>query len=230
MRSPLRAIRDLVEGLIVHNGVSAPYADALLHNIARQASRLGRFVDQLLDLSSIEAGQLALDREWVDLAALLHDVLLSFQQRYADSTLERAISPDLPLHYLDPALCTQVVWNILENAYKYGGASKCIRVEAFCTGEHSVISVADRGLGVGEAERTRIFEHFYRSKRDRRTHISGSGLGLAICRGIVEAYTDATDYVKGVIRRLRVKLEDDPAHPCCLLTEPHLGYRLNDAL
>lgn len=43
-------------------------------------------------------------------------------------------------------------------------------------------------------------------------------------------YVDATDYVKGVIRRLRVKLEDDPAHPCCLLTEPYLGYRLNDAL
>jgi signal transduction histidine kinase len=188
LRSPLTAIRASVEGLLERPGAPAPEADGLLQNIARQASRLGRFVDQLLDLSRIEAGSLAVDREWVEVAALLDDLLVSFRQRSPGCPIERAISPDLPLLYLDPALAAQVLWNLLENAQKYGPPGGAIRVEAFCTGPQVLISVADRGPGVAAAERTKIFDHFFRLDRDRRAHIPGSGLGLAICRGIVEAH------------------------------------------
>jgi signal transduction histidine kinase len=188
LRSPLTAIRASVEGLIERSGGAPSDADDLLHNIARQASRLGRFVDQLLDLSCIEAGSLAVDREWVEVAALLDDVLLSFRQRSPSCAIERVFSPDLPLLYLDPALAAQVLWNLLENAQKYAPPGETIRVEAFCTGRQVLISVADRGPGVAAADRAKIFNHFFRLDRDRRAHIPGSGLGLAICRGIVEAH------------------------------------------
>jgi two-component system sensor histidine kinase KdpD len=188
LRSPLTAIRASVEGLLERPTLPTPEVDELLQNIARQAGRLGRFVDQLLDLSRIEAGSLAVDREWVEAAALLDDLLVSFRQRSPGCTVERAISPDLPLLYVDPALVAQVLWNLLENGEKYGPPGGPIRVEAFCTGPQVLISVADRGPGVAPAERTRIFNHFFRLERDRRAHLPGSGLGLAICRGIVEAH------------------------------------------
>jgi signal transduction histidine kinase len=188
LRSPLTAIRASVEGLLERPALPAPEVDALLQNIARQAGRLGRFVDQLLDLSRIEAGSLAVDREWVEVAALLDDLLVSFGQRSPECPVERAFSPDLPLLYVDPALTAQVFWNLLENAEKYGPSGGPIRVEAFCTGPQVLISVADRGPGVAPAERTRIFNHFFRLDRHRRAHIPGSGLGLAISRGIVEAH------------------------------------------
>ncbi|GAB4432158.1 MAG: ATP-binding protein [Chloroflexi bacterium OHK40] len=189
LRSPLTAIRASVEGLLDRaSPVPASEAVGLLQNISRQAGRLGRFVDQLLDLSRIEAGTLAIDREWVEVAAMLDDVLSSFQRRAPACVVERAFSPDLPLLYLDQALTVQVFWNLLENAQKYGPPQGPIRVEAFCTGARVLISVADRGPGVAPQDRTRIFNHFVRLDRDRRAQIAGSGLGLAICRGVVEAH------------------------------------------
>jgi two-component system sensor histidine kinase KdpD len=189
LRSPLTAIRASVEGLLdQEESVPLTVSEGLLQNIARQAIRLGRFVDQLLDLSCIEAGTLALDREWVEAGALLDDVLAAFGQRFQGCLIERAISPDLPLLYVDPTLATQVLWNLLENAQKYGPPEGPLRVEAFCTGEQVLINVADRGPGIELLDRAQIFNHFFRLERDRRAQVSGSGLGLALCQGIVAAH------------------------------------------
>jgi two-component system sensor histidine kinase KdpD len=189
LRTPLTAIRASVEGLLERPELTAtPETHDLLQNIAQQAGRLGRYVDQLLDLSSIEAGRLALDREWIELSALIEDALGPLRQRDAACVVEASVSPDLPLYYGDPTLLGQMLWNLLENAQKYGPPGGPVRVEAFSTGDSVLINVADRGPGIAEAERERIFQHFYRLERDRRTHVPGSGLGLAICRGIVEAH------------------------------------------
>lgn len=189
LRSPLTAIRASVDDLLErHCAVSASDHCALLWNIARETARLSHFVDQLLDLSRIEAGALPLDCEWVEIDALIHDVAASFRQRFAGCALEMLISSALPLAYLDPTLIAQVVWNLLENACKYGPAEGPVTVEVCATPTHLIISVSDRGPGIPPAERQRIFDRFYRLERDRRSQRGGSGLGLAICHGIVTAH------------------------------------------
>lgn len=189
LRSPLTAIRASVEDLLErHSESSASDHHALLWNIAHETARLSHFVDQLLDLSRIEAGALPLDCEWVEIDALIHDVAASFRQRFAGCALEALVSPALPLAYLDPNLIAQVIWNLLENACKYGPAEGPVAIEARATPTHLIISVSDRGPGIPPAERERIFDRFYRLKRDRRGQRAGSGLGLAICHGIVTAH------------------------------------------
>lgn len=189
LRSPLTAIRASVEDLLErHSESSASDHHALLWNIARETARLRHFVDQLLDLSRIEAGALPLDCEWVEIDALIHDVAASFRQRFAERMLETLVSPTLPLAYLDPNLITQVIRNLLENACKYGPAEGPVAIEARATPTHLIISVSDRGPGIPPAERERIFDRFYRLERDRRGQCTGSGLGLAICHGIVTAH------------------------------------------
>lgn len=185
LRSPLTAIRASVESLLERRGIEGEH---LLYNIAGQASRLGRLVDQLLDLSRIEADALLLDRDWTELPVLIADTLAKFEELNSECHVERDLPADLPLHYVDPDRLVQVLWNLLENASKYALPFSSIKVEARWTGNEVLIGVADRGPGIPAGEREKIFQHFYRLGRDHRTHTQGSGLGLAICRGIVQAH------------------------------------------
>ncbi len=189
LRSPLTAIRASVDSLLDQGDIqSARAQEHLLHNIAGQASRLGRLVDQLLDLSRIEAGALALDRDWTELPVLIADTLAKFEGLNSGCRVECDLSRDLPLYYVDPDRLVQVLWNLLENASKYALPCSSIRVETSWTGSEVLIGVADRGPGIPPEEHEKIFQHFYRLNRDIRTHTQGSGLGLAICQGIVQAH------------------------------------------
>jgi signal transduction histidine kinase len=188
LRSPLTAIRASVEGLL--DGDAEPYTaqEQLLQNIAGQAGRLGRLVDQLLDLSRIEAGALDLDRDWTELPTLIADTIDKFCELNPGCAIQRRIAADLPLQYVDPDSIVQVLWNLLENAYKYAPPHAPIHVAACRTANEVRIAIADRGPGIPPSERQKIFQHFYRMKREHRLHTQGSGLGLAICRGIVDAH------------------------------------------
>ena len=189
LQSPLTAIRASVEGLLDQGGVqSAQMREHLLHNIAGQASRLNRLVDQLLDLSRIEAGVLSLDRDWIELPVLIADTVTKFEELHSGWPVERDVAADLPLQYVDPDRLVQVLWNLLENARKYAASCTSIKVEARWTGNGVLIGVADRGAGIPADQREKIFQHFYRLERDQGTHTQGSGLGLAICQGIVQAH------------------------------------------
>jgi signal transduction histidine kinase len=189
LRSPLTAIRASVESLLDQGRVqSGREQENLLHNISSQASRLGRLVDQLLDLSKIEAGVLSLDRDWTELPVLIADTIAKFEGLNKECRIEQSLSP-LPLQYVDPDCFVQVLWNLLENAYRYAPPYSAIKVEARWTGTEVLIGVSDRGPGVPLEEREKIFRRFYRLDRGHnRTSMQGNGLGLAICRGIVDAH------------------------------------------
>jgi len=189
LRSPLTAIRASVESLLDADSMqSITGQERLLHNIAGQANRLGRLVDQLLDLSRIEAGALPLDCDWIELAVLIDDTIKDFERLHSGCCIEKMLEPDLPLHYIDVARFGQVLWNLLENAYKYSAPGSPIRVEARMQDHEVLISVADRGPGIPQGEHERVFQRFYRLQRELSMHTQGSGLGLAICKGIIEAH------------------------------------------
>jgi two-component system sensor histidine kinase KdpD len=189
LRSPLTAIRTSVESLLDSGGEqSALEQEHLLHNIAGQASGLGRLVDHLLDFSRIEAGKLSLDCDWTELPALIADTITKFDELHQGLRVERDLPANMPICYTDPDRLTQVLWNLLENAYKYAPPHSPISVAARRCGAEAQICVADRGPGIPADEHEKIFQRFYRLNRDQRTRAQGSGLGLAICRGIVEAH------------------------------------------
>ncbi len=179
LRSPLTAIRASVENLLDRDGMqSARDQEHLLHNIAGQAGRLGRLVDQLLDLSRIEAGALALDRDWTELAALIDDVIAKFEELNPDCLITYNSANLLLLQYIDPDSLTQVFWNLLENACKYASPRAPIAIKARCTGNEVLISVADSGPGIPAGERDKIFLPFYRLHQHKRNRPARERAGV----------------------------------------------------
>ncbi|MCE1255073.1 MAG: ATP-binding protein [Anaerolineae bacterium] len=189
LRSPLTAIRTSVESLLDKNGdPPAEIQEHLLRNIAGQAKRLSSLVDQLLDLLRIEAGALTIDRDWTELIALISDTVNKFERLNAPCKIKHNLTVDLPLVYIDPDRMVQVLWNLLENAYKYSPATSQISIEVEYQQREILIRVCDRGPGIPTEEHEKIFQYFYRLNREQQMRTPGSGLGLAICRGIMEAH------------------------------------------
>ena len=214
LRSPLTAIRASIDGLL-DRPMRVPTAeDGFLHTIAAQANRLTRLVDQLLDVSQIEAGGLRLDREWNELPALVADAVDGIASLYGSQRIERAIAPDPPLLFVDHDRFIQVLYNLLDNARKHAPSDSPVRIEASWNADTMTIGVADRGPGVNALEREHIFKRFYRGDAPKN-EMRSVGLGLAICRGIVEAHGGSIwieDRPRGgSIFRLTVPLVADPA-------------------
>ncbi len=189
LRSPLTAIRTSIESLMdEESGHSASTQKHLLGNIASQAKRLGGLVDQLLDLTRIEAGALTLDRDWTELACLITDTVKKFERLNAPFQVSLSIAAHIPLVYVDPERIVQVLWNLLDNAHKYAAPRLHVSVDVFTSGREVILRVADEGPGIPMEEREKIFQNFYRLTREKQMHTPGSGLGLAICRGIMDAH------------------------------------------
>jgi two-component system, OmpR family, sensor histidine kinase KdpD len=177
LRSPLTAITTAAGGL--GDAALGPDDRAdLVSVIGVESSRLARLVDDLLDLSRIEAGAVDPQPDWCD----LHDVLGSATAAIADHPIDLALDRDLPLVRADPAQLERVFANLLENAVRFSPDGAPVRVTAAVGGGAVTVTVTDRGRGVAAAHRNHVFEPFYRAGESR-----GSGLGLAICRGFVEA-------------------------------------------
>jgi len=159
----------------------------LLGLIRDEAERLNRFIDNLLDMTRLEAGSLEPNRVPTDITDVIGTALARAERMLARHKVEVAIAPDLPLLQLDGVLLEQVVLNLLENAAKYAPAGSQIEVAAGHKGRIVEISVRDEGPGIPADDFERIFEKFYRVRRGADRRPAGTGLGLAICRGFVEA-------------------------------------------
>lgn len=150
-------------------------------SIGEQAQRLSHLVDQLLDLSRLEAGTARPRRDWSSIDEIVRTAVdqVGDGDRFALS-----IDRDLPLVELDAAQLERALVNLLDNARRYSGSNP-VKVRAGSIGSRLVIRIVDRGPGISASELPRIFEPFYRGDRDGDHE--GSGLGLAIARGFVEA-------------------------------------------
>jgi K+-sensing histidine kinase KdpD len=182
LRSPLTAIRAASEGLdnaAVH--LSATEREELFETIRTEVRRLERLVDNLLDLSRLEAGPARRTPELWTIDALLASALEQLG-READR-VEITFAAEVGLVRVDGPQLNRVLVNLLENALKFSSPTDPIDVSVEGDGGRIVLRVRDRGPGIAEADRERIFDPFERGS----TAGPGSGLGLAIARGFAEA-------------------------------------------
>ncbi len=153
--------------------------------IERQAERLARLVNDLLDVSRASAGQLRLEEEQVDLSLLLEEIVerLGADFEKAGSRVSLSAAP-LLVGAWDRLRLEQALTNLLSNAMKYG-AGKPIEIAAVRAGDQVEVRVRDRGIGIEHAQQSRIFDRFARAVSER--NYGGFGLGLWIARRFVEA-------------------------------------------
>lgn len=157
----------------------------LLASIEEETGRLARFVANLFDMTRLEAGTLRPRRDAVAIGEAIDVAVTRAQRLYPAQVFEVSLAEGLTTVRADANLLGQVLFNLFDNAAKYGGGGP---VAIFARGADNevVISVSDQGKGIPERELDRIFEKFYRrTKSDGRA--AGTGLGLSIARGFVEA-------------------------------------------
>jgi two-component system sensor histidine kinase KdpD len=150
-------------------------------SIGQEARRLSHLVDQLLDLSRLEAGTARPRREWSSIEELVRS---SVDEVGDGERFVLSVDRDLPLLEVDAAQLERALVNLLENARRYSGDHP-VKVRVGTIGSRLKIRIIDRGPGISHGELDRIFEPFYRG-HDDGDH-PGSGLGLAIARGFIEA-------------------------------------------
>lgn len=180
LRSPLTGINTAV-GALRSPTLSLTETDRseLLETIDVEAERLGRLVDDLLDLSRLEAGAAPPQPEAWELPELVREAAEGLHAR------ERVeIAGETPIVDVDGGQIQRAFANLLENALKFSSPGETVHVAITATRKEAIARVVDHGPGLPPEELERVFEPFYRRNGDRR---SGAGLGLAIARGFVEA-------------------------------------------
>ncbi|WP_334176664.1 sensor histidine kinase KdpD [Pseudoxanthobacter sp.] len=207
LRTPLATITGAVTSLRQFGaGMSAESRDDLLATIEEEGGRLSRFVSNLLDMTRIEAGTLDVRRDWIDAGDVVAAAAERSARYFPALQVQTAVAPGLPLIRGDSVLLGQVLFNLIDNAAKYGrGLPVC--VEAHGEGGAVVMAVTDRGPGIAPADREKVFGKFFRqSQPDGRP--PGTGLGLSIARGFTEAMGGrirATDPPEGVGTRIEIR-------------------------
>ena len=154
-------------------------------DIEAEAKRLSRIVDNLLDLSRMEAGVLRPDHGWYDIGALIDDVLGRLRASTVGRRITVDVPDDLPPVPLDYAEIDQVLTNLVENSVRHTPAGTAIRIRASLAENQIAVEVADDGPGIDPHVLPRIFDAFVRGAPRQRP---GVGLGLAVARGLVEAH------------------------------------------
>jgi two-component system sensor histidine kinase KdpD len=184
-RTPLTSIKAAITNLL---GQPHPEADRELMTIVNEeADRLNRLVAEVLEMVRIEAGKLHPEKKPYEVSEIVHAALTDLQPALHGRPVEVRLQDSLPTAEVDFDFIQQVMKQLLDNALKYSPPESPLTISARSGEGRIVVSVADRGMGVDEQDRLRVFDKFFRA-REHRFRVPGSGMGLAIAKGIVEAH------------------------------------------
>ncbi|MBR2690565.1 MAG: sensor histidine kinase KdpD [Aquamicrobium sp.] len=215
LKTPLATITGAITSLReLGDRMDRQSRDDLLVSIDEESARLSRFLANLLDMTRIESGSVEAKRDWVDVPDVINSTVERARKVFPERVVEVQLAPGLPLIRGDSVLLGQVLFNLVDNADKYGGAEP-IRIYARRDEDELVLSVVDMGKGIPEKDLEQVFEKFFRrGKPDGRA--PGTGLGLPIARGFVEAMggtikaESPAQKRKGTRMILRFPVEDMP--------------------
>jgi two-component system, OmpR family, phosphate regulon sensor histidine kinase PhoR len=201
LRTPIFSIQGFLETLL-DGAVDDPSVNReFLEKAHKHATRLNALLNDLIDISRIESGEMKMSFRYFPVQEFLQQIVEEMrpgaEKKGLTLSLVSSIAPDARA-YGDRDRLRQVVVNLLDNAIKYtdsGGAISC-SVEG--RGDACVISVSDSGSGIAPEHHSRIFERFYRVDKDRSRDVGGTGLGLAIVKHIVEAHGGSIRVISAV--------------------------------
>lgn len=188
LRTPLATMRAMIEsindGVVTDTETIQRYMATVQHEI----EYLSRLIDDLFELSRIDAGLLELHLEPASLDDLISDTLeaLSEQARHRQLTLQGYVDAGIPAIVMDMSRVQRVLYNLVQNAVRHTPADGSIVIHATDAGDEVRVTVMDTGEGIPEDDVPKIFDRFGRQPRARAP--SGSGLGLTIAKGIVELH------------------------------------------
>jgi len=189
LRTPLASIKGFASTLLQPDVKwSEDEKRDFILEIDTEADRLSRLVDDLLDMSSIEAGTLCLDKANCSISEILEEAKPMLAKTAEQHELKVKIASKLPAAILDKERIIQVLSNLVDNAVKFSPEGSQITIEAEKSQGKVVISVIDQGRGIPAVEQGKLFDRFYQAKEITSGVKRGTGLGLAICKGLVEAH------------------------------------------
>lgn len=196
LRTPLAAIIGASTSLIEYADTFSPKdRQALQQTVLDEAERLNRYIQNLLDMTRLDRGNLELRRDWEDLNDLVAAATERLQKQLAQVEIDTRIAPEAALLYVHGVFIEQALVNIIDNAARYSPPGSRIQIRAGNRDAGVVIDVIDAGPGIPAADRERVFDMFYRvADGDRR---QGTGLGLAISRGLVNAHDGTIEALPG---------------------------------
>jgi signal transduction histidine kinase len=187
LRTPLAAIKGYASTLLAEDVEwDGKSQREFISVISNETDRLSNLVNNLLDLSRIEAGSLRLSREECQIREMIDRA--AKQALHNGNRFEVEIEAGLPPLYVDPPRIESIVRNLIENSVKYAGPQAVIRVTVQRDKDNILFRVSDNGPGIPPEQAQRIFESFYRLDNSFSRIASGAGLGLAICQGLVRAH------------------------------------------
>ena len=188
LRTPLTTIKGSMEGLM--DGILPPTPETF-EQIYKEADRLNHLVDDLQELSRVEAGAYELDLQPVSVSELVSITLKRLRRQFDEKgiSVNTEIPPDLPLVMVDVDRIGQVLVNLIGNALHYTPEGGTVWITASRVANNLQVSVRDTGIGIPAKHLPRIFDRFYRVDKSRSRRIGGgSGIGLTIARHLVEAH------------------------------------------
>ncbi|MFU0791137.1 MAG: cell wall metabolism sensor histidine kinase WalK [Virgibacillus proomii] len=189
LRTPLTTMKSYVEALTDGAWEDKEIAPKFLHVVHNETDRMIRMVNDLLQLSKMDAKEYPLQKERVEFIDYFHQIIDRFEMQAPNRIqLKRELPNGSYYVWMDKDKMTQVLDNIISNAIKYSPEGGTIKLNVEYRRHHLLISIQDQGLGIAYDKLEKIFERFYRADKARTRKLGGTGLGLAIAKELVEAH------------------------------------------
>lgn len=190
LRTPLSILKGYIETLLSDPDTTPNELSRILEVMNRHSNRLHALVDDLLSLAQLESAHPNLHRSDIRISELFAAIVRDWGKKFAEKKLsiEVGVDPDMPILRADETRLHEILYNLLDNAVKYSNPGGKIRLQAQRRDNEIVLSVADRGVGIPEADLPRIFERFYRTDKARSRELGGTGLGLSIVKHIAQMH------------------------------------------
>ena len=185
LRTPMTTIKGFIDGML--DGTIPPEETKhYLGIVSQETGRLARLVQNMLDITKLEAGEVPIHAQTYDLWKTVTDVVLSDEQRIEDGKIDiQGLGGDPLLIYADPDFVHQVVYNIVDNAIKFTPAGGEIRFDVHQEDAMVRVTIENTGDGIAPEALPFVFERFYKEDRSRGLNTRGSGLGLHICKVLI---------------------------------------------